>query len=87
MGYTLNVDHWDWVDPETQKVVRLRRGDAVPANILSQEGMDEEELTKGFRPVLLKGTGEDEARAAGPKTESAASSQEARTSSPQKPEK
>lgn len=87
MGYTLNVDHWDWVDPETQKVVRLRRGDKVPANVLSQEGMDEEELTKGNRPVLLKGTGDDEREAAGPRTEAEQTSKEANSPSPQTPRK
>lgn len=89
MGYTLNIDHWDWVDPETQRVVRLRRGDKVPANVLSQEGMDEEELTKGFRPILLEGDGDDEKRAAGtsPATAAGAESQKANSPSPQKPEK
>jgi hypothetical protein len=55
MGYTLNVDQWDWIDPETQKVTRLRRGDKVPSVVLAQEGIDEEELTKGNFPILLKG--------------------------------
>ena len=87
MGYTLNVDFWDWVDPETQKVVRLRRGDEVPAKVLSQEGIDEEELTKGLRPILLKGTGDDERREAGPKTPAASASQQGNSPSPQKTEK
>jgi len=53
-GYTLNVDHWDWVDPETQKVHRLRRGDDVPAGVLDQEGIDVEEMSSGRAPQLLK---------------------------------
>jgi hypothetical protein len=52
-GYTLNIDHWDWVDPETQKVTRLRRGDTVPAGVVNQEGVDKDEVTKGPRPVFL----------------------------------
>lgn len=53
MGYTLNVDHWDWVNPETNKVTRLRKGDDVPTEVLDQEGIDKDELLKGTRPVLL----------------------------------
>jgi hypothetical protein len=52
-AYTLNIDHWDWVHPETQKVTRLRRGDAVPAEVLNQEGVDKDEVTKGPHPVFL----------------------------------
>jgi hypothetical protein len=52
-GYTLNIDHWDWVNPETQKVLRLRHGDKVPSEVVNQEGVDTEEVTKGPRPVFL----------------------------------
>jgi hypothetical protein len=51
--YTLNIDHWDWVDPETQKVTRLRRGDTVPVGVVNQEGVDKDEVTKGSHPVFL----------------------------------
>jgi hypothetical protein len=53
MGYVLNYDCWDWVDPENQKVTKLVKGDEVPAKILDQEGIDKDELTKGTNPVLL----------------------------------
>jgi ribonuclease I len=53
MGFTLNVDHWDWVNPETQKVVRLRRGDEVPSEVLDQEGIDVKELSSSWNPVFL----------------------------------
>lgn len=64
MAYTLNIDTWDWVNPETQKVTRLRKGDEVPAEILNQDGIDIEEMTKGRNPQLL--TKQEEARASVP---------------------
>ncbi|HJS81851.1 MAG TPA: hypothetical protein VJ742_03355 [Nitrososphaera sp.] len=72
MATILNVDHWDWVHPETQKVTRLRRGDEVPAEVLSfiEDGGDS--MYGGRNPVLLK-TGD--AREAGPKTEASVVSQ------------
>ena len=54
MAYTLNIDHWDWVNPETQKVVRLRRGDEVPAEVLDNEGIDKDALSGSWNPVFLK---------------------------------
>lgn len=86
MGFTLDIDHWDWVNPETQKVLRLRRGDEVPSEVLDQEGIDTDELTQGFRPMFLKGQSEEVREQAGPKTESAATSQEAQSSSPKRAE-
>lgn len=53
MAHTLNIDFWDWVNPETQKVVKLRKGDEVPAEVLNQEGIDVEELSNGRAPMLL----------------------------------
>lgn len=85
MGYTLNVDHWDWVNPETQKVVRLRRGDEVPGEVLNQEGINLEELEVGRNPIFLKQSS-DESREAGPKTEAEATSQQATSSSPKRAE-
>ena len=52
-GYTLNVDHWDWVNPEDQKVLRLRKGDDVPEEVLNQDGIDVEALSTSWRPVFL----------------------------------
>jgi hypothetical protein len=52
-GYTLNADYWDWTNPDTQKVLRLRRGDTLPAEVVNQEGIDTDEATKGPRPNFL----------------------------------
>jgi hypothetical protein len=71
MGYTLNVDHWDWVDPESQKVIRLRKGDEVPSEVLSQEGVDADELSKGWRPLFLSN---EDVRESGAQIESARTS-------------
>lgn len=59
-SYTLNVDHWDWVNPETQKVLKLRRGDEVPPEVLDQEGIEIDELTgDDVRfPMFLKKEGD-----------------------------
>ena len=73
MSYTLNVDHWDWVNPETQKVVRLRKGDDVPAEVLDQEGIDVKVLSEGFRPVFLS---KKDVRESGAQVESARTSGE-----------
>lgn len=54
MGYTLNFDMWNWVNPETQKVTKLSKGDEVPAEVLNQEGVDVDALSQGFNPVFLK---------------------------------
>jgi hypothetical protein len=62
MGYTLNVDHWDWVDPESQKVIRLRKG---------EEGVDADELSKGWRPLFLSN---EDVRESGAQIESARTS-------------
>jgi hypothetical protein len=72
MTSILNIDHWDWVDPETNRVVRLRRGDEVPDRVLSFSE-DPEAFYLGRNPVMLKGEGAKEA--AGPKSEAAAASQ------------
>lgn len=72
MASILNVDHWDWVDPETNRVVRLRRGDEVPERVLGFSE-DREAFFLGRNPVMLKG--EDAKEVAGPKTEAAAASQ------------
>lgn len=61
MAYTLNIDTWDWINPETQKVTKLRKGDDVPQEVLNQDGIDIEEMTKGRNPQLL--TKQEEARA------------------------
>lgn len=79
MGYTLNVDLWNWVNPETQKVVQLRRGDKVPSEVLQQDGIDVDALCEGPKPVFLKGTGDDEKREAGTPTRAASESQQQRS--------
>lgn len=53
MANILNVDHWDFVNPETQKVLKLRKGDEVPAEVLGFME-DQEAFFAGPRPVLLK---------------------------------
>jgi hypothetical protein len=53
MANILNVDLWDWVHPETQKVYRLRKGDEVPAEVLDFTD-DKESFFAGPRPVLLR---------------------------------
>ena len=91
MGYTLNVDHWDWVNPETQKVTRLRRGDEVPAEVLDNEGIDIDVLSDPntqLRPMFLKG--EDSPAPASSASEAGRASGEkagVRSSSPQVTEK
>lgn len=62
MANILNYDHWDWVHPETNKVLRLRKGDVVPDEVLSFSE-DKEAFFVGPRPVLLKGEDAKEARA------------------------
>jgi hypothetical protein len=68
MAYLLNVDQWDWVNPETQKVIRLRRGDEIPGEVLEQEGVDVESLTapRARVPIFL-----DSGSDAGKRTEEA----------------
>lgn len=67
MAYRLNVDMWDWVNPETQKVLRLRRGDEVPAEVL-ETAEDKEAFFAGPRPVLLR---DEDVRETGAPTEAA----------------
>lgn len=79
MAWLLNVDQWDWINPETQKVHRLRRGDKVPGEVLEQEGIDIDELTTRARvPIFVK----DESNVDSSPNESARTSGEARSSSP-----
>lgn len=85
MPNILNVDHWDWVHPETQKVIRLRRGDEIPAEVLSFTDDGGDSMFQGPHPVILKTENPLEA---GPKTEAAITSQgnkDTETPSPQQP--
>ena len=91
MAYLLNVDAWDWVNPETQKIIRLRRGDEIPGEVLEQEGIDIEALTTRARvPVFLDSGSDAGKRAEGAResdtddttVESARTSGQARSSSP-----
>ena len=54
MAYTFNGDFWSWINPETQKPLVLRRGDEVPQEVLDQEGVNVEEMSKGYAPMFLK---------------------------------
>ena len=80
MANILNVDHWDWVHPETQKITRLNRGDEVPAEILSFTEDGGDSMFQGRNPVLLK---TEDSRESGSKTEASAASPSTETPSPQ----
>lgn len=58
MANILNADLWDWVDPETSKVTRLRRGDEVPDRIISFTEDGGKSMFEGWRPVLTKSENE-----------------------------
>jgi hypothetical protein len=81
MGYTLNVDLWEWVNPETQKVTKLNRGDEVPAEVLEQDGVDAEQLSSGRNPTFLKddSEGAQEAKAAKEAPDNDSTNESART--------
>lgn len=87
MAYTLNIDTWDWINPETQKVLRLRKGDDIPEEVLAQEGIDIEEMTKGRNPQLVaKHSDEGEAVRSEPRSEAATASAQGSASSPKRAE-
>ena len=82
MGYTLNVDMWHWVNPETQKVIRLSRGDDVPQEVLDQEGIDIESMTSGRAPQLLKKHSAEGEQARGDRNTAADASAQANSPAP-----
>lgn len=84
-GWLLNVDMWHPVEPETNKIHRLSRGDKVPSWALP-EGDDLEAVTTQARvPMFVK----DESDA-GPRNTAADAAGEAggvKSASPQAPKK
>lgn len=80
MAYRLNIDMWHPVNPETQKIVRLSKGDEVPDWALDNEGIDLDVLTSSRVPMFIKD--EEPARSA-----PADDLGQARSESPQQPKK
>lgn len=83
MAYRLNVDMWHVVNPETNKIHRLSKGDEVPGWALENEGVDLDVLLNSRVPVFVKDE-ED----AGPRSQAADSASQSggiRSESPQQP--
>lgn len=78
-GYKLNVDMWQVVNPEDQKIHRLSRGDEVPSWALP-EGDDLKAVTEGVRnPLFVK----DESDVPTGRSVAAEEASQARSESPQ----